>query len=128
MNTIKEVSMLNQVIIVGRLVRDPEVRLTNDGKRVANVTIAVNRNYKNNEGRYETDFINCTLWEGIAQATCDHCQKGSIIGVKGHIIMRQLELENRKISYPDLIAETVTFISRNKNTTLQISDNNAKIE
>ncbi len=110
--------MLNQVIIVGRLVKDPEVKLTTEGKKVSNITLAVNRSYKNTEtGKYDTDFIYCTLWEGIAQATSDHCKKGSIIGIKGHIITKSIEIDsNKRINYPDLIAERVTFISNGKSS------------
>ena len=53
--------MLNQVVLVGRLVRDPELRETEEGKKVTNITIAVPRSYKNIDGEYDTDFIDCTL-------------------------------------------------------------------
>lgn len=108
--------MLNQVILVGRLVKDPEVKTTNDGKKVSHITLAVNRNYKNTEtGKYDADFIYCTLWEGIAQATATHCKKGTIIGLKGRLITKSIEIDtNKRISYPDLIAERVTFISGGK--------------
>lgn len=111
--------MLNQVILVGRLVRDPEVKETSEGKKVSHITLAVNRSYKNNEtGKYDADFISCTLWEGIAEATANHCKKGGIIGVKGRLMTRTLEIEeNKKISYPDLVAERITFISSGKDTT-----------
>lgn len=58
--------MLNQIVIVGRLVRDPELRETDNGKKVTNITLAVPRSYKNLKGEYETDFIDCVLWTGIA--------------------------------------------------------------
>ncbi len=110
--------MLNQVILVGRLVKDPEVKITSDGKKVSNITLAVSRCFKNsNTGKYDTDFIYCTLWEGIATATANHCKKGSIIGLKGRLISKSVEFENNKrISYPDLIAEKVTFISNGKDS------------
>ena len=107
--------MLNQVVLVGRLVKDPEIRTTSDGKRLSQITLAVSRNFKSTEtGKYETDFIYCTLWEGIATATVNYCKKGSVIGVKGRISSRTIELENnKKMNYLDLIAEKVTFISNN---------------
>ena len=58
--------MLNNVMIMGRITRDPELRETENGKKVANITIATQRPYKNSEGIYETDFIDCTLCEQIA--------------------------------------------------------------
>jgi len=110
--------MLNQVVLVGRLVKDPEVKSTSDGKKVSHISLAVSRNFKSTEtGKYETDFIYCTLWEGIALATANHCKKGSIIGLKGRIVSKYMELENNKrINYPELIAEKVTFISNGKDS------------
>ncbi|ERJ13572.1 single-stranded DNA-binding protein [Haloplasma contractile] len=107
--------MLNQVVLVGRLVKDPELRYTNDNKQVTNVTLAVNRSFKNVEtGEYDTDFIRCTLWSGIAQTTTEYCSKGSVIGVKGRLVTRYQEFEpNKRINYPEVIAEKVTFISTN---------------
>lgn len=59
--------MLNQTVIVGRLVREPELRETENGTKVTNITLAVPRSYKNVDGEYETDFISCVLWKGIAE-------------------------------------------------------------
>lgn len=118
--------MLNQVIIVGRLIKDPEVKTVSDGKKVSHITLAVNRSFKNSEtGKYDTDFIYCTLWEGTATATANHCKKGSIIGIKGRLISKSIEIDtNKRINYPDLIAERVTFISNGKDHTQQDQDNN----
>lgn len=120
--------MLNQVIIVGRLVKDPEVKVTSDGKKVSHITLAVNRSYKNSEtGKYDTDFIYCTLWEGVATATANHCRKGSIIGLKGRIISKSIEIDtNKRINYPDLVAERVTFISSGKDHSQQDIENNSQ--
>jgi len=108
--------MLNQVIIVGRLVKDPEIRIINNEKKVSHITLAVNRNYKNTEtGKYDADFIYCTLWDKVAEATANHCRKGSIIGVKGRIVTKSIDMENKKkITYPDVYAERITFISNMK--------------
>ena len=73
--------MLNQVVIVGRLVAKPIVEENENGRKVSEITIAVPRSYKNAEGIYETDFIKCTLWNGIAENTVEYCNKGDIIGV-----------------------------------------------
>ncbi len=59
--------MLNQTVIVGRLVKDPELRETEAGHKVTNITVAVPRSYKNVNGEYDTDFISCVLWKGIAE-------------------------------------------------------------
>lgn len=72
--------MLNQVVLVGRVVRKPEISTYSRGK-YSKLTLAVPRSYKNVEGNYETDFIDCTLWQGVAENTCEYCNKGDIVGV-----------------------------------------------
>ena len=107
--------MLNQIVIVGRLVKDPELRKTDNGKKVTNITLAVPRNYKNQNGEYETDFINCTLWTGIAESTSTYCKKGDLLGVKGRVQTRMYEREEEKKYITEVIAEKVTFLTSNKN-------------
>ena len=88
--------MLNQIVIVGRLVKDPELRETDSGKKVTNITLAVPRSYKNVSGEYETDFIDCTLWTGIAENTSAYCKKGDLLGVKGRVQTRIYEKDEEK--------------------------------
>lgn len=104
--------MLNQTVLVGRLVKDPELRETDNGNKVTNITLAVPRNYKNINGEYDTDFIPCVLWKGIAENTAEYVKKGDLIGVKGHLQTRNIELdENLKRQAVEIIAEKVTFLS-----------------
>ena len=77
--------MFNTVILVGRLVRDPELQLTDTGKKRSYITLAVSRGYKNQNGEYETDFLDCTLWTGIAENTAEYCKSGDVVGVKGKL-------------------------------------------
>ena len=108
--------MLNQVILVGRLVRTPELMLTENGKKKSLITLAVSRSYKNLEGEYETDFLDCTLWTGIAENTSEYCKTGDIIGVKGRLQTRMLENEEGiKYKKVEIIADRVTFLSSSKN-------------
>ncbi len=106
--------MLNQAVLVGRLVRDPEVCETDSGKKVSSVTVAVPRSFKNKNGEYETDFIECTLWSSIAESTANYCKKGDIIGVKGRIQTRSYDVDDEKKYVTEVIAEKVTFLSSNK--------------
>lgn len=106
--------MLNQVVLVGRLVRDPNIKTTEKGKKLSNITLAVPRSFKNMNGEYDTDFIDCTLWEGIAENTVEYCKHGDIIGVKGRIQTRVIEEEESKKYLTDIIAEKVTFLSSKK--------------
>ena len=105
--------MVNQVILVGRLVYDPELRILDNGKKVTTITLALQRSFKNAEtGTYDTDFLKCTLWSGIAENTVQYCKKGSTIGVKARLSQRFFEYgEDEQFSYPEIIAEKVTFIN-----------------
>ena len=98
--------MLNQIVLVGRLVQDPEIKELENDKKVCNITLAVTRSYKNMNGEYETDFIPVTLWQGIAEQTTNYCKKGDLVGVKGRLQVREGKVE--------VVAEKVTFLSSRK--------------
>ena len=107
--------MLNNVILVGRLTADPEIVEIDKDKKVTTVILAVNRNFKNTEGVYETDFIRCILWNSIASTTTEYCHVGDVLGIKGRLQTSKYEDENKKMHYMvDVIAERVTFLSTNK--------------
>ncbi len=104
--------MLNQTVIVGRLVREPELRETDSGIKVTNITLAVPRSYKNVDGEYETDFISCVLWKGIAENTVEYVKKGDLLGIKGRIQSRNYQTEDNLRKYvTEVVAEKVTFLS-----------------
>lgn len=104
--------MLNQVVLVGRLTDDLEVVETENGNKVTNLILAVQRSYKNADGIYETDFIKCILWNAVAKNTSDYCKKGDIIGLKGRLQMNEFEdKEGNKRILTEVIAEKVTFLS-----------------
>ena len=107
--------MLNQTVIVGRLVRDPELYETENGNKVTNITLAVPRSYKNVNGEYDTDFVPCVLWKGVAENTVEYCRKGDLLGVKGHVQTRDIEVdEDVKRKLVEIVAEKVTFLSSKK--------------
>ena len=103
--------MLNQVVMVGRLTKDPEVIEIENGKKVSNIAIAVPRNFKNEKGEYETDFIEVTMWNGIAENTAEYCHKGDIVGVKGRIQVDNYEKDGERKTSQRVIAEKLTFLS-----------------
>ncbi len=103
--------MLNQVVLVGRLTADPEVVTTENGKKMTTVTVAVQRTYKNMDGLYETDFIRCILWNGVASSTSEYCHSGDIVGIKGRLQTRSYEKDNEKKFVMEVIADKVTFLS-----------------
>ena len=102
--------MLNQVVMVGRLTSDPEINEVENDRKVATIILAVQRSYKNAEGVYETDFIKCTLWNGIAENTAEYCKKGDVIGVKGRI--QTTNVDDKIVM--EVVAEKVTFLSSRK--------------
>lgn len=106
--------MLNQVVLVGRLVRDPELLEKESNKKMSRITIAIPRSFKNMNGEYESDFVNCILWDSVAKSTVDYCKKGDIVGIKGRIQSRMVETDDEKKYFVDVIAERVTFLSNKK--------------
>ncbi|MCS8621578.1 single-stranded DNA-binding protein [Lactiplantibacillus plantarum] len=83
--------MINRSVLVGRLTRDPELRYTNGGAAVATFTIAVNRQFTNQNGEREADFISCVIWRKAAENFINFTHKGSLIGIDGHIQTRNYE-------------------------------------
>ena len=103
---------MNNVMLVGRLVDNPELFTAETGNKGAFITLAIGRPYKNLEGEYETDFIDCTLWTAIAENTVEYCKKGDTIGVRGKLQSRIIENEDgTKYKKMEVIAERVSFIS-----------------
>ena len=106
---------MNQIILVGRLVKTPEVVTTESGKNMSYITLAIPRSYKNENGEYDTDFLDCVLWNSVAENTSEYCKQGDVIGVKGRVQSRMLEDEDgnnyKKI---EIVAEKVTFLSSKK--------------
>ena len=106
---------MNQVVLVGRMTSNPNVIETENGKKYTVINLAVQRAFKNQDGIYETDFIRCILWNGIASNTCEFCKIGDVIGIKGRLQNRIYENNNEETQYiAEVIAERVTFLSSNK--------------
>lgn len=118
--------MINMVMLVGRLVQDPEIIERENGKKVSRVTLAVNRKFKGSDGVYRTDFIDCVLWNNFAKNVNEYCSKGDLIGVRGRIQVETYEKDGIKRKITDVIAESITFLSSNKNReeSLEIKENN----
>lgn len=106
--------MVNQIVLVGRIAKAPETRTSENGRKFATLTLAVPRNYKNANGEYDTDFLDCTLWSSVAESTSEYCKTGDMIGVKGRVQSRIVEspdgLRRRKT---EIVAERVTFLTSN---------------
>ena len=107
--------MINQVTLVGRLTKDPELRYTPDGHAVSNVTVAMNRHYKNSSGDYGADFVQCAIWKRAAENTAQYCRRGDVIGITGRIQSRHYDnSDGKRVYVTEVIAEYVKFLSNNR--------------
>lgn len=103
--------MMNRVVLVGRLTKDPELRYTPAGAAVATFTLAVNRPFKNAQGEQEADFINCVVWRKPAENVANFLKKGSMAGVDGRVQTRNYEdNDGKRVFVTEVVAESVQFL------------------
>ena len=108
--------MHNLVYLIGRLCEDPVTKEYEDGKSILTINLAVQRSFKNENGIYETDFIRCILWNGIAAHTSEYCKKGDLVGVKGRIQNRSYDDSGEKKYITEVIVDKVSFLASKKDT------------
>lgn len=101
---------MNKVILAGRLTKDPELKYTPSGAAVVNFTIAVNRRFKNTEGNYEADFINCQAWSKTAEFVAQYFKKGQEMALEGRMQVRSYEKDGERRWATEVVAEQVEFI------------------
>jgi single-strand DNA-binding protein len=107
--------MINQVFIIGRTTKEPEFRQTQNGVSVATFTIAVDRNFKNQNGEKETDFFNIVCWRGLAETVGKYLGKGRLVAVSGRLQNRSYEAKDGTKRYiTEIIASEVQFLDRAK--------------
>ena len=107
--------MMNQFVCVGRLVRDLELKTSENGKTYTNMTVAVPRSYKNENGEYDTDFIDCITWGGVAENATEYCKKGDLIGLKGRVETWEKENEQGQTEKSTLVvADKLTYLAKAK--------------
>ncbi|HDJ7544592.1 TPA: single-stranded DNA-binding protein [Staphylococcus aureus] len=103
--------MLNRVVLVGRLTKDPEYRTTPSGVSVATFTLAVNRTFTNAQGEREADFINCVVFRRQADNVNNYLSKGSLAGVDGRLQSRNYEnQEGRRVFVTEVVCDSVQFL------------------
>lgn len=108
--------MINNVVLVGRLTKDPDIRNTQQGTAVASFTLAVNRNFKDQNGNREADFINCVAWRKTAELLGDHVKKGQQIGVVGRIQTRSYDnQQGQKIFVTEVVVSEIQFLESKGN-------------
>lgn len=107
--------MINNVVVVGRLTRAVDLRYTSNGTAYASFTLATDRDFKNQNGEKETDFINCVMWRKPAENLANYTKKGSLIGVEGRIQTRNYEnQQGQRVYVTEVLAEKFSFLESAK--------------
>jgi single-strand DNA-binding protein len=105
--------VLNHIVLIGRLTKDPELRYTPSGKAVATLRLAVDRGSTNPQGEKETDFIDVVVWERQAETVANYLQKGRLIAVQGRLQIRSYETqEGQRRERAEVVAREVRFLDR----------------
>ena len=112
--------MINNVVLIGRLTRDPELRYTPSNVAVATFNLAVNRNFNNQAGDREADFINCMIWRQYAENFANWCKKGNLVGITGRIQTRSYEnQQGQRVYVTEVVAETFQLLEKRDNSANQ---------
>ena len=107
--------MINNLTLVGRLTKDPDLRYTSSGNGVATFTLAVNRNFTSADGNREADFINCVIWRKPAETLANYAKKGSLIGITGRIQTRSYDnQQGQKVYVTEVIADNFQLLESKK--------------
>lgn len=120
---------MNSVNLIGRLTRDPELRSTATGESVCSFSLAVQRNFKNQEGEYVADFINCVAWRKRAEFISMYFKKGQQMGVQGELQTRKWSDEEGKTRYAtEVVVNGTTFVGKgNDSLSSEANDNNTDL-
>lgn len=106
---------MNQVILIGRLTKNPEIKATQNGKEVCSFTLAVDRKFKNANGDREADFISCVAWEQRAKLLGQYFQKGSRVGIIGNLQARSYDdKDGKKVYVTEVIVDQIEFVESKK--------------
>ena len=117
--------MINNVVLIGRLTRDPELRYTPSNVAVATFNLSVNRNFKGANGEREADFINCIMWRKQAENFANWIKKGALVGITGRIQTRSYENQHgQRVYVTEVVAESFQTLEKKDNTANQSSMEN----
>lgn len=121
---------MNNCMFIGRIVNDIEVKESDNGKKSAYLTVAVPRSYKNADGEYDTDFINCVLFGNIAERTSEFCKKGDMVALKGRMESYSYETKDGDKKYgQNVVAEKISFLcSKSKEINDKLEQDNSEME
>ena len=102
--------MINRVVLVGRMTRDPELRRTGNGAAVTSFTLALNRNYNSADGQ-QADYISCVVWNKVAENVAQYCAKGSLVGVEGRLRSRSYDnAQGQRVYVTEVVCDSVQFL------------------
>ncbi|MDM7320465.1 single-stranded DNA-binding protein [Streptomyces sp. P17] len=103
--------MINNVVLVGRLTKDPDLRYTGNGTAVAAFTMAVERSFNGADGQKQTDFISCVVWRKQAETLANYTRKGSLLGVQGRLQSRSYDnQQGQKVFVTEVVVEEFQFL------------------
>ena len=102
--------MLNHAVLIGRLVRDPDLRYTSSGNAVCNFTLAVERKYTSQNGEKQVDFIKIIAWRKLAETCANHLSKGRLVAIEGSIQVRNSQKDGRTYVNTEIVANEVKFL------------------
>ena len=109
---------MNKIILIGRMSKDIEIRYTQNQKEVGNFDLAVNRNYKNANGEYDTDFFKCIAWGNLAKTIQTYTSKGSQIAIEGRVENRKYQAQDGTNRYvTEVVVEEIQLLDSKKNNT-----------
>ena len=103
--------MINNVVLIGRLTKNLDLKYTSNGTANASFTLAVNRQFTNQKGEKEADFINCVVWRKTAESFANYTRKGSLVGIEGRIQTRFYDnQQGQRVYVTEVVAEVVSFL------------------
>lgn len=108
--------MINNVVLVGRLTKKPDLKFTTTGTKYTQFSVAVQKKFKNQNGEYESDFINCLMWFTAAENFIKFTNKGSLVGIEGRIQTRSYEKDGSKKYITEVVAENFSLLESKKVT------------
>lgn len=121
--------MINNVVLVGRLTRDAELRFTANGTATATFNLAVNRNFTNQSGEREADFVNCVIWRKPAETLANYAKKGTLLGVVGRIQTRNYEnQQGQKVYVTEVVCDNFQLLESKKDNNQNNQQNNQSFQ
>ena len=114
---------MNKVCLTGRITKNIELKYNQNNVAITNFTLAVTRKFKNQNGEYESDFINCIAYSSTAELLNKYVKKGDLLGIEGRIQTRNYEKDGKRIYVTEVIADSIDFLQAKKDESKQETEN-----